>query len=393
MLDLILKHGFANWDDISKDIYTKTASECKEHYFHYYFGGIFEKTLGLTLNTYDRELVPNLYKLKCIVPPRYDLDSCNFKKISGYRCARGDFDNPYDPSAESIFNHDYLGDDYLSENSIDTTLTDELKCAVFRVYNNKLIERHRRYKIMKKHGLLMTGKAFTWMSKHAEALGGNSNIGRYGGAGKFVSLMQLVPAITFDIIVEGIQHAYDLKQMYFKLTELRKYGITTFNGAQIYYKYNSKRQSKIRDKRILQFESKIDWRMKFTDQTYTALQNQILMSSALPGSVPRRKAAPLQVIGKKISSEKLSFYLFKCWLLLGLPGYEKLTEDEKGLCSSVRIFPAAYVEYKSILTNENSKNGYLRLADARKLLKIDVNKTRQMYDFLLKHGIINKSII
>lgn len=373
LLDLILKHGFANWDDISKDMHTKNSLECKEHYFNNYFGGIFEKTLGLTLNTYDREFVPHLYKLKCIVPPRYDLDSCNFKKISGYRCARGDFDNPYDPSAESIFNIDYLGDDCRSENLIDSNLTEELKCAVFRVYNNRLIERHRRYKIMKKYGLLMTGKAFSWMSKHAEALGGNNNVGRFGGAGKFVALMQLVPAITFDIIVEAIQHAYDLKQMYFKLTELRKIGITTFNGAQIYYKYNSKRQSKIRDKRISQFESKIDWRMKFTDQTYTALQNQILMSNALTGAVPRRKAAPLQIIG--------------------LPGYEKLTEDEKGLCSSVRIFPAAYIEYRNILINENSKNGYLRLADARRLIKIDVNKTRQMYDFLLKHGFINKSII
>lgn len=80
-------------------------------------------------------------------------------------------------------------------------------------------------------------------------------------------------------------------------------------------------------------------------------------------------------------------------MFVGLPGYEKLTEDEKGLCSSVRIFPAAYVEYRNILINENSKNGYLRLADARRLIKIDVNKTRQMYDFLLKHGFINKSII
>lgn len=297
LLDLILKHGFANWDDISKDMHTKNSIECKEHYFNNYFGGIFEKTLGLTLNTYDRDIVPHLYKLKSIVPPRYDLDNCNFKKISGYRCARGDFDNPYDPSAESIFNIDSLGENCRSENLIESQLIDELKCAVFKVYNNRLIERQRRYKIMKKYGLLMTGKAFSWMSKHAEALGGNNN-GRFGGAGKFVALMQLVPAITFDIIVEGIQHAYDLKQIYFRLTELRKFGITTFNGAQIYYKYNSKRQSKIRDKRISQFESKIDWRMKFTDQTYSALQNQILMSSALTGSAPRRKAAPLQIIGE-----------------------------------------------------------------------------------------------
>lgn len=43
-----------------------------------------------------------------------------------------------------------------------------------------------------------------------------------------------------------------------------------------------------------------------------------------------------------------------------------------------------------MLIAENAKIGYLRLADARKLIKIDVNKTRQLYDFLLKGGFINK---
>lgn len=36
------------------------------------------------------------------------------------------------------------------------------------------------------------------------------------------------------------------------------------------------------------------------------------------------------------------------------------------------------------------KIGYLRLADARRLIKIDVNKTRVLYDFLLEHGFVNK---
>lgn len=39
---------------------------------------------------------------------------------------------------------------------------------------------------------------------------------------------------------------------------------------------------------------------------------------------------------------------------------------------------------------ENIKTGYLRLADARRLIKIDVNKTRVMYDFLFEHGYISK---
>lgn len=55
-----------------------------------------------------------------------------------------------------------------------------------------------------------------------------------------------------------------------------------------------------------------------------------------------------------------------------------------------RIVPQAYLDYKNILVAENSKVGHLRLADARRLIKIDVNKTRQIYDFLIDNGHINK---
>lgn len=75
---------------------------------------------------------------------------------------------------------------------------------------------------------------------------------------------------------------------------------------------------------------------------------------------------------------------------VGLPNYDKLNEDERQLCSNIRIIPDAYFAYKKNLTAENAKIGYLRLADARRLVKIDVNKTRVLYDFLLDHGFINK---
>lgn len=74
----------------------------------------------------------------------------------------------------------------------------------------------------------------------------------------------------------------------------------------------------------------------------------------------------------------------------GLLGYEKLNADEKELCSVVRIVPANYLDFKQLLITESKKNGYLRLAQARILLKIDVNKTRKIYDFLVEKGYINK---
>lgn len=74
----------------------------------------------------------------------------------------------------------------------------------------------------------------------------------------------------------------------------------------------------------------------------------------------------------------------------GLTNYDKLKKDEQELCSTIRIVPSAYLTYKQLLISENQKMGYLRLADARKLIKIDVNKTRVLYDFLFDHGYVNK---
>lgn len=100
-------------------------------------------------------------------------------------------------------------------------------------------------------------------------------------------------------------------------------------------------------------------------------QQSALFSAHLMGQLAvKRKSTPLEI--------------------LGLPGYDKLTDDERELCSTVRLVPMSYIGYKTILTAENSKTGYLRLADARRLIKIDVNKTRQLYDFLLTAGFIDK---
>lgn len=56
----------------------------------------------------------------------------------------------------------------------------------------------------------------------------------------------------------------------------------------------------------------------------------------------------------------------------------------------MRLIPTSFLQYKSILINECRRNGSLRLAGARNAIKIDVNKTRKIYDLLLEEGFINK---
>ena len=74
--------------------------------------------------------------------------------------------------------------------------------------------------------------------------------------------------------------------------------------------------------------------------------------------------------------------------IVGLPGCEKLGEEERELCSQVRIIPNIFTEIKEVLVGECEKSDGIRLADARNAVKIDVNKTRRIYDFLTQQGTI-----
>ena len=60
------------------------------------------------------------------------------------------------------------------------------------------------------------------------------------------------------------------------------------------------------------------------------------------------------------------------------------------LCSNLRLMPQDYQSYKSTLIKEYEKQGFLRLAQARTLIRIDVNKTRKMYNFFLEQGWIRQ---
>lgn len=145
--------------------------------------------------------------------------------------------------------------------------------------------------------------------------------------------------------------------------------MTTLAGGKLYFKLKNKKINNSRDIKVLQYNQSTNWRdieFKFND-----IEGKAKSLIANNMSLLRKKASPIEVIG--------------------LPSYEKLSDDERALCSIARILPASYLEYKKLLITENTKIGYLRLADARRLIKIDVNKTRQIYDFLLRCGTINNS--
>lgn len=68
--------------------------------------------------------------------------------------------------------------------------------------------------------------------------------------------------------------------------------------------------------------------------------------------------------------------------------FTELTPSEAELCSSVGIEPAFFLTTKGALLNDCKKTNGMVLKRARKMVKIDVNKTRKIYDFLMEHGVL-----
>lgn len=69
-----------------------------------------------------------------------------------------------------------------------------------------------------------------------------------------------------------------------------------------------------------------------------------------------------------------------------LPGYEELEEDERDLCSVLRLFPETYMAIRRLFIDECRKNNGLGKRAAREMVKMDVNKSSKVWEYLQNRG-------
>ncbi|XP_066599207.1 transcriptional adapter 2-alpha [Prorops nasuta] len=359
LLKVIQDCGFGNWIDVAKRIEGKSMEECKLHYLQYYIDNQslpgLPKIKETRASLFGSEPIPYLFKIQDLEePPRFSTNTVNSRLLAGYNAARSDFEINFDNHAELLVSN--LKYDEFDPVDPDFKLGTELQATIVKVYNNRLRERARRRKIIRSHGLIAIRRTMSWIQRY------ESTISRVFSE-RLLVFMQLVNGMDFDYLMEGLHHAGELKNYINKLLEFRINGLKRFHNVRMFQALTKLRQENERERKQYLNNPEYSWR-------------GILPSCASNCSMPivainQRKAAPPLVIK-------------------GLPGYEKLTAEEKELCSVTRIIPASYLDFKHILISENKKSGSLRLAQARVLLKIDVNKTRKIYDFLSEHGYINK---
>lgn len=146
---------------------------------------------------------------------------------------------------------------------------------------------------------------------------------------------------------------------YCRLCEFRRKGITTLAGVRLYMKLKKDHEDGLRDVKLFQTHPQLCIVQKSEKTTF------------LPSTGKKRNVfTPIEIEG--------------------MPGYEKLEPKEMELCRNARLVPLTYLELRDTLIAENKKSGCLKLQTARRLLKIDVNKTRKLYDFLIEEGYVIK---
>ncbi|XP_064158157.1 transcriptional adapter 2-alpha isoform X3 [Anguilla rostrata] len=362
LLEAVMDCGFGNWQDVAYQMRTKSKEECEGHYMKNFINNpLFSSTL-LGLRQMEARTADTAIPFKPTDdPPRPAFDSLLSRDMAGYMPARADFMEEFDNYAEwDLKDIDFVDD--------DSDILHALKIAVVDIYHSRLKERQRRKKIIRDHGLIHLRKFQMLERRYPKQVQD-----LYEAMRRFA---RVVGPIEHDKFIESHALEFELRREIQRLQEYRRAGIQSFCSAKVYERVKRVREDERRKRSML-----CDVLQLIQDGR--ACQQWLHKQAAIDAGIsPVVTSIPTSASGRR-SAPPLN--------LTGLPGTDKLNDREKELCQVVRLVPGAYLEYKQALLNESRRQGGLRLAQARALIKIDVNKTRKIYDFLIKEGYINKA--
>ncbi|KAG1673497.1 Transcriptional adapter 2-alpha [Nymphon striatum] len=358
LLNGIYRFGLGNWSNISQKVSTKSMEECKQHYTKNFINSncdLFPKLQEVPVE-FSIQPSPIPY-IAGEDPPRPSLNGTSVEDPTGagYMPARGDFAHEYDNYAEwEVCEMEILPD--------EDELNKELKYTLLDIHQSRLRERERRHRVIRNHGLISMIKQFSVWHRYEDTIG-KMNMQKLAPFSQF-----FLSATEYEIYVESVHAAKKLISEIQKLTDYRKNGIAKLHNCGL---YNTLKKSRVRRKPNQKYLDNVLLHVK-PDNTLAFLEksSHVREITSTRGFAPRRQSMPLDIVG--------------------LPFYEKLDDKEKELCSVARIAPKAYFEFRALLEKEYKKYGSLKLAQARSLISIDVNKTRKLYDFLISEEIISK---
>ncbi|XP_065343431.1 transcriptional adapter 2-alpha [Cloeon dipterum] len=205
-------------------------------------------------------------------------------------------------------------------------VSEALQEAMVNVYNDRLRDRFRRNTVIRNHGLI---RRYYNLQK------------KYSSLSPFSVILN---GYQMDYLMAGLARAEELRVKFVKLCELRAQGLRSRKAAELMKTLQSIRQEQIKNMR-----------------TWGPLKEETKATT-------KREMRPLEVVG--------------------LPMSERLTIEERDLCAKARLVPECFFMFKDTLVELCEKQKGITLAQARRVIKIDVNKTRKLFDFLKSTNVI-----
>jgi transcriptional adapter 2-alpha len=276
----------------------------------------------------------------------------------GYMKGRNEFETEYDNDAEVIIRDITFDDDDEKEER-------DLKLKALEIYNSKLDERTRRRNFIVENGLLDYKKL-----QQQDRRRNKEDRDMYNNLRVF---LQIMTKEEHEQFLAGVAAERNLRRRIQQLQHWRAHGIRTLTEGELFDIESQRRENSLRRaKDSSSYMYYPDKQRSSRLNRYQAREREENVTARLEKirSRPRKPGQPLD--------------------LDGVVGVEMLSQQERVLCSNVRILPKQYLLIKDTLLAEHAKTGYLKKGTARSLVKIDVNKTARIFEFFEQCGWINR---
>ncbi|KAF9232673.1 hypothetical protein BU15DRAFT_54756 [Melanogaster broomeanus] len=299
--------------------------------------------------------------------------------VNGHHSVNGDLSRPHsvakseEPSTEqqttTTGEEDPNAEEAMQPPPFETEDSLAFKLTMIEMYNQRVAKRHEAKAVMFDRGLLEYKKMQAAEKKRPKE---DKDIVQRLRPFARLQTAEDYEVFTADILYEAmlrkrIQELQHYRRMGLVTTgDIDKYEMDTIRRIQLKANmsrdyYTSERLNQLRTGR--ESEGRKSHERESTPKPGTGA------AATGTGPPPRRPPAPLN--------------------LANSPSLHLLTPAEQALCSQLRILPKPYLVIKETLVREYARRGgKLRRREARDLVKIDVNKTSRVWDFLVQAGFL-----
>lgn len=344
LIEALEANGVGNWQEVAEQLPGRDGNACFLHY--------------------ARVHLPPAVHDQCLRVVQHPVPANNgmpslpaTHEIAGFMPGRGEYEQEW----ENDFELTYLKDFQL----LPTTTTNEseehdkeLKMAVLRHYCSVIEERQARRSFAHNNHYTKDFKKIL-QGERARSRTEQRVLHHLRPFARFLS------PVDFDVMVAGCVEEEELRRRIQQLQEYRRAGLRSFSQVQCFE----------------QDQKHLDLYLKGGGSIMSILEPPQLPTATPVGPVG---STPTPTTGgfAQPQARKASAPLN----ITNMEGYELLSEKERHICSILRLYPRLYLSIKDTLIREYLKHGFLRRAQARAAVKIDVNKTSKLYDFFVSAG-------